>query len=172
MWERARGIDPDNRRDRSPADHRDVFGLAAKDVPGLEDVLDDELAEALYRTMIDLWAPYDDALPVLDELRRREVATALLSNVGVDIRPVLDRSGLAERLDATVLSFEVGSVKPEPDIFAHAIEQLGASAEQTLMVGDSWRDDGGAAALGIRTLILPRTRGPVHGLDAVLRLVA
>lgn len=39
------------------------------------------------------------------------------------------------------------------------------------MVGDSWRDDAGAAALGIRTLLLPRTTGPVHGLDAVLRLV-
>jgi FMN phosphatase YigB (HAD superfamily) len=39
------------------------------------------------------------------------------------------------------------------------------------MVGDSWKDDAGAGALGIRTLILPRTRGRVHGLDAVLRLV-
>jgi FMN phosphatase YigB (HAD superfamily) len=39
------------------------------------------------------------------------------------------------------------------------------------MVGDSPDDDTGAARLGVRTLILPRTRGPVHGLEVVLRLV-
>jgi hypothetical protein len=38
-------------------------------------------------------------------------------------------------------------------------------------VGDAWRDDAGAAALGIRTLILPRTDDPSHGLELVLRLV-
>ncbi len=39
------------------------------------------------------------------------------------------------------------------------------------MVGDSWQDDAGAAAIGVRTLVLPRTDGPEHGLDLVLRLV-
>jgi len=39
------------------------------------------------------------------------------------------------------------------------------------MVGDSGRDDSGGTALGIRTLILPRTSGPVHGLGAVVSLV-
>lgn len=38
------------------------------------------------------------------------------------------------------------------------------------MVGDNFADDGAAAALGIRTLILPRSWGGIHGLDAVLRL--
>ena len=39
------------------------------------------------------------------------------------------------------------------------------------MVGDSVEDDGGAAHVGMRTLILPRTAGPTHGLEQVLRLV-
>jgi FMN phosphatase YigB (HAD superfamily) len=39
------------------------------------------------------------------------------------------------------------------------------------MVGDNPVDDVGAAALGIRTLVLPRTPAPVHGLGLVLRLV-
>jgi FMN phosphatase YigB (HAD superfamily) len=62
-------------------------------------------------------------------------------------------------------------VKPQPEIFRAALDALEVAPEETLMVGDAWTDDGGAAALGIRTLILPRTRGRVHGLDAVLRLV-
>jgi hypothetical protein len=39
------------------------------------------------------------------------------------------------------------------------------------MVGDSAHDDAGAALIGIRTLILPRTSGTRQGLDIVLRLV-
>ena len=101
--------------------------------------------------------------------RERGIRTAVLSNVGVDIRPVMAREGL--RTDAVVLSCEVGAVKPRPEIFVSALEALGVEPSEALMVGDSWKDDAGAAALGIRTLILPRTRGPVHGLDQVLRLV-
>ena len=67
-------------------------------------------------------------------------------------------------------SYEVGAVKPQPEIFARA-DLLNMSAGDALMVGDSWRVDARAAAVGIRTLILPQTSGPSHGLEAVLRLV-
>jgi hypothetical protein len=39
------------------------------------------------------------------------------------------------------------------------------------MVGDSPRDDVGGVSLNIRTLILPRTARPVHGLGTVLQMV-
>jgi hypothetical protein len=38
------------------------------------------------------------------------------------------------------------------------------------MVGDSPRDDVGGVPLKIRTLILPRTEGPIHGLGMVLQM--
>jgi HAD superfamily hydrolase (TIGR01509 family) len=85
--------------------------------------------------------------------------------------PFLSQAGLVDKLDGVVLSYEVGTVKPQPEIFAHALEFLAMPAADALMVGDSWRDDAGAAAVGIRTLILPRTSGPNHGLEAVLRLI-
>jgi len=44
-------------------------------------------------------------------------------------------------------------------------------ASDVLMVGDNANDDGGATHLGMRTLILPRTAGRVHGLKAVTALV-
>jgi FMN phosphatase YigB (HAD superfamily) len=88
----------------------------------------------------------------------------------VDIRPLLDRSGAGELLDGVVLSYEAGLVKPDPAIFAHTLGILGVPGARTLMVGDSARDDVGGVGLEIRTLILPRTQGSVHGLGAVLRL--
>ena len=74
-------------------------------------------------------------------------------------------------LDGVVLSYEVGLVKPDPAIYARALELLGVAGSRTLMVGDSPRDDVGGVPLQIRTLILPRTDGPVHGLGTVLRMV-
>jgi len=39
-------------------------------------------------------------------------------------------------------------------------------------VGDNPRDDAGAAALGVRTLLLPAIEGRYRGLDLVVRMVA
>ncbi|MFZ4756498.1 MAG: HAD hydrolase-like protein, partial [Miltoncostaeaceae bacterium] len=51
------------------------------------------------------------------------------------------------------------------------LSALDLDAANVLMVGDNANDDGGGASLGLRTLILPRTSGRVHGLDSVVRLV-
>lgn len=171
VWEHAREVDPDSRRDLDPATHREVFARVAEHALGLDDIIDTALMDALYGTMLDIWNPYEDTLPVLGALQDRGVKIGIVSNAGLNIRPVLDRGKMTDLIDSVVLSFEVGAVKPEPAIFTHALKDLDVSPERTLMVGDSWRDDGGAAEIGIRTLILPRTRGPVHGLDAVLDLL-
>lgn len=64
----------------------------------------------------------------------------------------------------------VGYVKPDIRIFEAALEAIGCSARESLMVGNNGRDVTGGTSLGIRTLILPRTTGPVHGLAAVLAI--
>jgi HAD superfamily hydrolase (TIGR01509 family) len=167
IWDYAREVDPHSERDLSPARHRQVYDLML-DRMG---IIPPALGDALYRTMLDQWVAYLEAPAVLTSLRERGVATAILSNVGLDPRAVLVRTGLAGLYDTEVFSFEVGVVKPDPAIFALAAERLGLPAHELLMVGDTVDDDGAAAHLGMRTLILPRTRGATHGLEQVLRLV-
>jgi HAD superfamily hydrolase (TIGR01509 family) len=167
IWEHVRELDPHNERDLSPVRHREVYDALMERVPAV----DDELAHALYECMLETWIPYEDTVPVLTELRRRGVRIALVSNVGIDVRPVLEAADLTGLLDAIVLSFEAGSVKPAAPIFERALAAVGARAENALMVGDSPHDDAGAALIGIRTLLLPRTSGTRHGLDLVLGLV-
>lgn len=167
IWEHVREVDPANERDLSPVRHREVYDVLMEQVPQV----DDALAQSLYEVMLETWIPYDDAVPTLTELKRRGVKVALVSNVGVDVRVVLDRAGMADLLDAVVLSYEAGSVKPHAPIFQLALDAVGVSAGNALMVGDSPHDDAGAALIGIRTLLLPRTSGTRHGLDIVLRLV-
>lgn len=167
IWEGARVADPLSTRDLSFADHARVFHSLIDAGPGV----DRALAEALYEVMLDTWHAYEDSVPTLAGLQQRGLPICLLSNAGVPIRAVLDREGLTDHYDHIVLSYEVGAVKPDARIFRAALEALALPAAAVLMVGDNAHDDGGGAALGIRTLILPRTAGRRHGLGIVLGLV-
>jgi HAD superfamily hydrolase (TIGR01509 family) len=157
-----------NNRDASPELHRAAYtGL-------LGTVVDAPLASALYERILspDGWSAYPDAAPTLQALKARGIAIAAVSNVGFDLRPVLAGLGLLEHLDVVVLSYEIGAVKPDPDVFHMACDALGVEPEQTLMVGDHPEADGGAADAGLGVLILPMTPpGAPHGLSAVLDMV-
>jgi len=167
IWERAGDVDPGNARDLDARRHREVFDVLVGPLPGV----DAGLVDALYATLLDVWTPFPDTLPTLQALAALGVRTAVLSNVGIDVRPVLRRTGIAGLVDAVVLSCEHGVVKPDPELFRRALGAVGAAPERTLMVGDNWRDDGAAAALGIRTLVLPAALGDRHGLAGVPALV-
>lgn len=167
VWDTAREIDPGSERDLSRTTHERVFHAVLNRVPQL----DEELAGALYATLPDVWAPYDDTLAVLRGLRDRGCPVTVVSNVGFDVRPTLARTGIANLISGVALSYEIGAVKPRPAVFKRALEVINVPARRALMIGDSFADDAAAAGLGIRTRILPRTHGGSHGLEAVLRLV-
>jgi HAD superfamily hydrolase (TIGR01549 family) len=167
IWEGARISDPESTRDLSFEAHSRVFHALLDNGP----TVDRALADALYDVMLSTWHAYDDTVPTLQSLQRSGIKVCLLSNAGVPIRTVLDRDGILPLCDAVVLSYEVGFVKPDKRIFLAALEALGLPATRVLMVGDNANDDGGGASLGLRTLILPRTSGRVHGLSAVVSLV-
>jgi HAD superfamily hydrolase (TIGR01509 family) len=160
-----------NNRDRGPDLHRAAYTGLLATAPSLPDA---RLATILYERILgpEGWVAYPDAVPALEALNSRRVRTAVLSNVGFDLRPVLDGLGLLAHLDVVVLSYEAGLTKPDPRIFHLALEQLGVPSGAALMVGDHAAADGGAADAGIRTLLLPMSPpGEPHGLGDVLALV-
>ncbi|GAY14590.1 HAD family hydrolase [Mycobacterium sp. shizuoka-1] len=130
-------------RDLEPALHREAYLHALTDA-GLPDVH----AETLYQRAIDpaCWVPYPDTVEVLRSLKASGLRTAVVSNIAFDIRPALQAAGA--EFDEIVLSFEVGAVKPDPRIFQIALQRLGVSAGEAVMVGDSEENDGAARALG------------------------
>lgn len=133
-------------RDLDPALHRKIY-LEVLRKSGLPKA---EQAKALYDRLIDPaeWTPYPDTEAVLKGAAGRGVKVGVLSNIAFDIRPAFTAHGFDEYVDAFVLSFEVGAIKPDPRIFRMLLDGLGASPEETLMVGDSEEADGGAKALG------------------------
>ncbi len=121
--------------------------------------LDDELAESLYALESDPYCRpiYPDVLDVLSGLHHLGVRIGLVSNIHFDVRPGLFEQGVGRFFDAFALSFELGVQKPDPAIFAAALEMLDVRPNEALMVGDTPEIDGAAARLGITTLILPRS---------------
>jgi HAD superfamily hydrolase (TIGR01493 family) len=132
-------------RDLAPHLHREAYLHVLR-----ESGLTDDHAESLYGLLIDPmnWTPYPDTAAVLQGLHRQGLKTAVVSNIAFDVRPAFESLGAAEFVDAFVLSFEIGAMKPDAVIFQAALDGLGVAAERALMVGDSDEADGGARALG------------------------
>ncbi len=98
---------------------------------------------------------YEDALPVLADLRERGLKLGLVSNTGRDVDEFLAHHSI--RIDVALSSRIHGKVKPHPTIFQAVLDRLGVEAEQAAMVGDSPEDDlEGARGLGMRAFLVDR----------------
>lgn len=126
--------------------------LSAPELAALERDLQTELASVRL---------FSDAPAVLQALAARGLKFGLCSNLAAPYAaPVL---GLLPPLDAYAWSFEVGAIKPEPAIYAHACRQLDCEPGQVLMVGDTPEADlHGPRRFGMRSLLL-RREGPKAG---------
>ena len=103
----------------------------------------------------DNFSLYEDALPVLEDVRRRGLLIGLISNGQRDLAEFAAHHSLD--VDVTVGSLTHGRIKPHPSIFETALAALEIEPGEAVMVGDSYEDDvQGARALGIRAILVDR----------------
>jgi putative hydrolase of the HAD superfamily len=96
---------------------------------------------------------YEDALPVLEELRAQGLRLGLVSNTGRNLDEFVAHHRLD--VDAAIGSGAFGRTKPHPTIFRAMLERLAVEPAAAAMVGDSPEDDvEGARAAGIGTAFL------------------
>ena len=103
---------------------------------------------------------FADAAPALDALRADHALALVTNGASCWQREKLAASGLADRFDVVVVSGELGTAKPDPVVYAHALSALGAEPGDAVMVGDSLRNDvDGPLAAGLRAVWLNRDGG-------------
>ena len=103
---------------------------------------------------------FPDAAPALAELRGLGLKLVCVSNWDVSLPEVLERCGLGGALDGAVSSAQAGVRKPDPAIFAPALELAGCAPDEALYVGDTPAEDLAAArAAGIPALLIDRAGG-------------
>jgi putative hydrolase of the HAD superfamily len=130
--------------------------------------------DALTAALLDSlrFAAYPDVEPALRALRAGGARLVVVSNWDVSLHEVLAGSPLGALVDAAVTSAELGAAKPDPAIFARALELAGAAPEEAWHAGDSMEADvAGARAAGIEPILVARDGEPAPpGVRAVADL--
>ena len=109
------------------------------------------------------------AVELVRRLRAADRRIGLLTNGPPDIQRLkLFQLGVEDCFDSVVISGEAGVGKPDPEVFAMALSELGAPREDTVMIGDSWtRDVEGAARAGMRSIWISGDRPLPRPLPSV-----
>jgi putative hydrolase of the HAD superfamily len=119
--------------------------------------------DACAREMYAEWASchhfelYDEVPEVLRALDAAGVRVGLISNSHRCLTSFQMHFELQGLIAAAVSSSEHGLMKPHPSIFSAALQLLGVEAAESVMVGDSVRQDvNGALRAGMRAVLLHR----------------
>lgn len=95
------------------------------------------------------WLSVDPGtLRVLNALVEGRTRLALLSNAGADFIGWLRHGSFAPLFERVFISGELGLVKPEPEIYEHAIAELGIAPADLLFIDNKSENVEGARAVG------------------------
>jgi putative hydrolase of the HAD superfamily len=114
------------------------------------------------------FAPFPDAAPALEALKRRGLKLVIVSNWDWSLPQWVADAGLDRLVDGTASSAVVGAAKPAPDVFLEALRLAGAGPDEAVHVGDSLDGDiDGARAAGLRAILLERQGDAPEGVETI-----
>jgi FMN phosphatase YigB (HAD superfamily) len=121
----------------------------------------DQLAacEAALQSDLNSIASFADVAGTFAALRQREYRIAICSNLAQPYgAKVMD---LLPDADVFAMSYQLGHIKPEPQIYQHILDKLSLAANDCIFIGDSaYADRDGAKAMGIDGRLLDRQKAP------------
>ncbi|QLE58796.1 beta-phosphoglucomutase [Nostoc sp. TCL26-01] len=101
------------------------------------------------------------AVPLLEELRQAGIKIAI-GSASKNAKTVIQRLGIADKVDAIADGYSVEKPKPAPDLFLYAAHQLGLEPQQCVVVEDAAAGVEAALAGGMWAVGL----GPVERVGA------
>jgi len=100
---------------------------------------------------------FDNAIPTIKQLQARGIEVGVCSNLAQPYGAVIDRLLAGFNLEH-FLSYELGTIKPEAQIYESILSRFNCRAEQCIFVGDTFEADYvGPIALGMKALHLVRS---------------
>jgi putative hydrolase of the HAD superfamily len=146
-------LDPKGYRRRESGPIRDAIADVGKRLGADVDV--DALLAVRLAFIREVLVPDAGVIDTLTELRRRGIATALVSNSTEDVALVWDETSFAGLFDVVVFSATAGFMKPDPEIYELALRELSVPASDVLFVGDGANDElEGARRAGMSPVLL------------------
>lgn len=132
------------------------------------------LAEAIYDGYQDTrhWGLYPDVQPTLEALRSAGLRMGIISDWGHGLEAIVLELELHAYLEFLVVSSRIGISKPDPSVFAMALDRIGVAPDRAIYVGDTYiKDVLGARAAGLAPVLLDRSgHSVVHDCPVVADL--
>lgn len=121
-------------------DHRDLAELYKENFSKLR--LSEDFSEPMF----------EGALETLDKLAARDILLGVATGKSLNgLRMVLEHHGIRDRF-VTLQTADFHPSKPHPSMVETALKETGASAEATLLIGDTTFDIEMAVAAGVRPI--------------------
>jgi FMN hydrolase / 5-amino-6-(5-phospho-D-ribitylamino)uracil phosphatase len=138
----------------------DILAAHGIDDPQLVELARARYIEDRYRGL----KLFDETLDVVTAVSRIAKIGLVTNGPSAIQRPKIDLLGIEPYFPVIVVSEEAGVWKPDPGIFAIALERSGVTAADAIYVGDSAHHDvPGAHAAGMRAIWINRTHVPWPG---------
>ena len=104
---------------------------------------------------IDAALIVDPDLVEFVERLKKHYRIGLLSNAGKEEIEIIFRDNIDNLFDAIAVSYEVGSVKPEPAIYLACAQRLGVEPVNCMYIDDSMANVSAAKKLGMTAVYYP-----------------
>ena len=113
--------------------------------------LDEQMIAGLVQREVAFWSHFDTrVLAWADQLRAAGIRTGLLSNLPWPLAHTLRATpGFLDHFDRVTFSCELGVIKPQPEIYRHAIEELRIAPAEALFLDDRPQNVEGARVVGL-----------------------
>lgn len=153
---------------------------AAKQYRNFWDVTEDALMFAARKTGVDLSIhsknelmnqylnlnKWEDVLPVLEELKKKEIRLSFLSNMtGEMLTSCLRHSKIEKYFDHVISTDRIQTYKPDPKAYQSGVDILNLRKEEILFVASAGWDAAGAKWFGYPTYWVNRMLSPVEELN-------
>jgi len=145
FWLNRRNYD----RGHDPAAYwRDIAGRAGR-------TFDDAMVAEMVKREIDFWTRFDErVMRWVRQLQAARYGTGILSNLPRPLGEGLRAThGFLDAFDQVTFSYELGCIKPEREIYEHAVHGLGIPAEETAFLDDRLENVEGARAAGLQAIL-------------------
>ncbi len=119
----------------------------------------EDLAPEIYRLFSESYRPEDwvpdNVIETLEFLKEAGFSMGILSNRTQPFREYMEDWGLEPFFDLALAAGEINAFKPEPEVFLHAVWEMGKNPEEILYVGDNYYADViGAQRAGLPAVLL------------------
>lgn len=143
------------------------FITQSEQIAGYKELTDDD--EATITTYLTKEHRLNQPIVELITELKQKYRVGMLSNIGTNWYQQLVPQTVRELFDVTVLSHEVGMVKPYPEIFEYLIAQFGTQPGEVLFIDDLQENCEGARAVGMQAIHYTNFEQTKKEIESILK---